>query len=215
METFQQITLGSNLTLHAEAALRLDVDTLKAEYAAMDKALPAEERTHYGAEPGTGWTAIALLVDGRRPALDHLPTVRTLLERRDLLVKMAFIHRQPAGGMLRWHFDNLALHRDEVRLLIPIQAPEGAVTLIGHEAVAYPEGQCWTGDFCFPHQVENPTGWDRIVLSFDVTVTDGVRALSPPLLAADQARRHDLAGAAQNHLLAWRSGAMADASSGC
>jgi hypothetical protein len=54
MESFQQVTLGSNLMLHAEAALRLDVDTLKAEYAAMDSALPPEERTHYSAESGTG-----------------------------------------------------------------------------------------------------------------------------------------------------------------
>ena len=144
-----------------------------------------------------------------RPALDYLPTVRTLLERSDLLVRCAFIHRQPAGGMLRWHFDNLALHRTAVRLLIPIQAPEGAVTLIGHEAVAYPEGQCWTGDFCFPHQVENPTNQDRIVLSLDVTVTDGVRALFPPLLAADSGHRDALAEAAQNQLHAYRSGVLA------
>ena len=209
MEAFQRVTFGSNLTLHAEAALQLDVDTLKAEYAAMDTALPPEERMHYGAEPGTGWTAIALLADGPRPALDHLPTVRTLLERPDLLVQNAFIHRQPAGGMLRWHFDSLALHRTEVRLLIPIQAPEGAVTLIGHEAAAYPEGQCWTGDFCFPHQVENPTDRDRIVLSLDVTVTDGVRALFPLPLAADQARRDALAEAAQNLFHVWRNGALA------
>jgi len=209
MESFQQITLGSNLMLHAEAALRLDVDTLKAEYAAMDSALPPEGRTHYGAEPDMGWTAIPLLGDGPRPALDHLPTVRALLARSDLLVQYAYIHRQPAGGMLRWHFDNLALHRAEMRLLIPIQAPEGAVTLIGHESVAYPEGQCWTGDFCFPHQVENPTDRDRIVLSLEVTVTDSVRALFPPALAADQARRDVLAEAAQNLFQAWRSDALA------
>jgi len=209
METFQQVTLGSNLMLHGEAALRLDADTLKAEYAAMDTALPPEERTHYGAESGTGWTAIALLADGPRPALDHLPTVRSLLERPDLLVQCAYIHRQPAGGMLRWHFDNLALHRTEVRLLVPIHAPEGAVTLIGHEAVAYPEGQCWTGDFCFPHQVENPTDRDRIILSLDVTVTDSVRALFPSLLAADQARRDALAETARNLWLAWRHDALA------
>jgi aspartyl/asparaginyl beta-hydroxylase (cupin superfamily) len=94
-------------------------------------------------------------------------------------------------------------------LLIPIQAPEGAVTLIGHEAAAYPEGQCWTGDFCFPHQVENPTDRDRIVLSLDVTVTDGVRALFPSTLVADPARRDALAGAAQNLFQVWRSDALA------
>ena len=86
MESFQQVTIGCNLMLHAEAALRLDADTLKAEYAAMDAVLLPEERTHYGAAPGTGWTAIGLL-DGRPyPALDHLPTVRTLLERTDLRI---------------------------------------------------------------------------------------------------------------------------------
>jgi len=192
--------------LHAEAALRLDADTLQAEFAALDAALPPEGRTHYGDAPGTGWTAIPLLADGPHPALHHLPTVRTLLERPDLLVQRAYILRQPASGMLGWHFDNLGLHQAEVRLLIPIQAPEGAFTLIGHEAVAYPEGRCWTGDFCFPHQVENPTDRDRIVLAIDVTTTDGVRALFPPPLATDPALRNALAGEAQNLWRAWRCG---------
>jgi hypothetical protein len=31
------------------------------------------------------------------------------------------------------------------------------MTLIGHEAVTYPTGTLWTGDFSFPHQVESPT----------------------------------------------------------
>jgi hypothetical protein len=209
METFQRLTIGSDLMLHAEAALRLDADTLKAEFAALDAALPPEGRTHYGAEPGTGWTAIPLLEGRPQPGLDYLPTVRTLLERSDLPVQRAYILRQPAGGLLRWHFDNLALHQVEARLLIPIQAPDGAVTRIGHEVAAYPDGQCWTGDFCFPHQVENPTDRDRIVVALDVTATDGVRALFPPRLTADPARRNALAQEAQNLFQAWRSGALA------
>jgi hypothetical protein len=209
METFQRLTIGSDLMLHAEAALRLDADTLKAEFAALDAALPPEGRTHYGAEPGTGWTAIPLLEGRPQPGLDYLPTVRTLLERSDLPVQRAYILRQPAGGLLRWHFDNLALHQVEARLLIPIQAPDGAVTRIGHEVAAYPEGQCWTGDFCFPHQVENSTDRDRIVLSLDVTVTDGVRALFPLPLAADHVRRDALAEAAQSLFHVWRNGALA------
>src|SRR3954452_9110935 len=104
MESFQRVTIGCNLMLHAGAALQLDADTLKAEYAAMDAALPPEERTHYGAAPGTGWTAIALLNGHPCPALDHLPMVRALLERPDLLVQRAYILRQPPRGMLGWHF---------------------------------------------------------------------------------------------------------------
>ncbi len=183
--------------LHGPAALRLDAVALQAQFAALDAVLPPDGRTCFGAAPGTGWTAIPLWTGQRQPALDHLPLVQALLDRPDLEVRRAFILRQPPRGMLAWHFDPCALYLEETRLLIAIHAPPEAVTLIGDESAAYPEGQAWTGDFTFPHQVENPSDRDRIVVAVDVTCTPAVRALFAPELSAEPERRHALAVRAQ------------------
>lgn len=208
---WERVTLGSGLTLHAPADLRLDPARLKAEFAVLDKAIPPEARTHYGAQAGTGWTAVPLALPARSPgkplellpALDHMPLARGLLDMAGWEVQSLNLIRQPAGGRLAWHFDNQALHLDWVRLLVPVHAPAGATTRIGHERVAYPEGQVWTGDFSFPHQVENPTAHDRVVLAVDLATTPALRALFPPALAAEVGLRVGLASEAVNALRAW------------
>ena len=116
-----------------------------------------------------------------------------------------YVLRQPPRGTLAWHFDDQAIHLRECRLLLPIHAPEAAVTLIGHEAVAYPAGTAWTGDFSFPHQVENPTDAQRIVLAIDVLSEPEVLRLLPSALAEAAAVRMDLAREARNRLLQWRA----------
>jgi len=83
--------------------------------------------------------------------------------------------------------------------------PDAAVTLIGHEVTACPADTYWTGDFSFPHQVENPTDARRIVLAIDVLCTLEVRRLLPPALAAAASLRHDLSREALNCLLLWRA----------
>lgn len=195
MEEFRRVTEGSGLMLHAAADLRLDPVVLQAEYAALDADLPEDQRTHYGAATGTGWTAVQLF-DGRAPypAAAYMPSVAALLAGRpDWQVLRAHLIRQPPRGQLRWHFDNQALYRDEARLLIPIHQPPGAVTLIGPETVAYPEGQCWTGDFSFPHQVENHADRERIVLAVDVRSGPEISALFPTAMLAGVGLRGELA----------------------
>ncbi|AWK85092.1 aspartyl/asparaginyl beta-hydroxylase domain-containing protein [Azospirillum thermophilum] len=207
MESFRRVTEGSGLVLHAPAALRLDAGALQAEYAALDAALPEGERGHFGAGSGSGWTSVPLF-DGRDPcpAAAFMPSVGALLAARtEWPVRRAHLLRQPPGGSLAWHYDNQALHRAETRLLIPIHQPPGAVTLIGHESAAYPEGQCWTGDFCFPHQVENPAARERIVLVVDVLSVPPVAALFPPVLSAELALRERLASEAVGLLLSSRA----------
>lgn len=203
MEAFRDVTRESGLTLHAPAARCFDPVALQAEFAALDSALPPEGRTHYGAAPGTGWTAIPLQCEPARSLLERLPTLRSAVEWPGPRLTRVFILRQPAGGILDWHVDHIGIHRQEARLLIPIHAPTGAITLIGHDSAAYPEGQCWTGDFCFPHRVENFTDRDRIVLALDVTVDGWVKALFPPELGADVPLRGELASRSHHlHALA-------------
>lgn len=209
LETFREVTIGSGLMLHAPATIRLDAAVLQADFASLDAALPPEGRTHFGAAAGTGWTGIPLMVGQRLPALGLLPALCALMDRPELEVRRAYVLRLPPGGVLAWHFERCALHLDEARLLIPIHVPDGAATLLGHASAAYPAGQVWTGDFAFPHQVENPTGRDRIVVTVDVACTPAVRALFPPALAAEPQRRRALAAEAQGLLRAWQHGAPA------
>lgn len=217
---WQRMTIGSSLTLHAPADLRLDPAALQAEFAALDASLPQDQRGHYQNGVGEGWTSIALLHHPRegsssgrkgtpRPALDVMPSLRALLDRPGWVAWGCDLLRQAPQGTLAWHSEPQALHLEHFRLLIPIHAPAGAVTLLGHEAAAYPEGQAWTGDFCFPHQVENFTDRERIVVAIDLMVTTEMRALFPAALAEDVPLRTDLANEANRAMRAWLDGAAA------
>lgn len=134
------------------------------------------------------------------PALRAMPSVSRLLDRLGCRVVSGFVHRQAPGGILSWHFDGQALHLGESRLIVPILAPPGAVTRIGDAAAAYPPGVVWTGDFSFPHQVENAPESQRIVLLIDVRSDDHLRGLAPEGLSAQAERRIALSEQAVNIL---------------
>jgi hypothetical protein len=134
-----------------------------------------------------------------------MPTVHALLSQAQWTVLSCYVLRQPPRGTLAWHFDPQALHLQECRLLVPIQAPDAAVTLIGHEAAAYPVGTGWTADFSFPHQVENPTDAQRVVLAIDVLCGPEVLRLLPPALADAASLRLELAREVCRRLLQWRA----------
>ena len=78
------------------------------------------------------------------------------------------------------------------------------MTWIGHEVVAYPAGTAWTADFSFPHQVENTTDTQRVVLAVDVLSSPEVRRLLPPDLAQSVSQRQEL-GSLARQLLKWRA----------
>jgi hypothetical protein len=134
-----------------------------------------------------------------------MPTVHALLSQAQWTVLSCYVLRQPPRGTLAWHFDPQALHLQECRLLVPIQAPDAAVTLIGHEAAAYPVGTAPTGDFNFPHQVENAADAQRVVLAIDLLCEPDVRRLLPPALADAASLRRELAREACRRLLQWRA----------
>ncbi|CAO3362919.1 aspartyl/asparaginyl beta-hydroxylase domain-containing protein [Azospirillum melinis] len=211
---WQRISAGSGLTLHAAADLRLDAAMLQAEFAGLDAALTQDQRGHYQNGLGEGWTSIPLLDQPRegsssgrkgmpRPSLDFMPSLRALLDQPGWVAWGCDILRQSAYGTLAWHSEPQALHLEHFRLLIPIHAPAGAVTLLGHEAAAYPEGQAWSGDFCFPHQVENLTDRDRIVIAIDLLVTPEIRALFPAALTENVQLRTALAAEANRSMRDW------------
>ncbi len=217
-DAWRNVTAGSGLMLHAAATSLpwsegVDVKRLQQDYAALDAAVPDERRNIFGPE---GWAAMTLYdcppisaprgtagAPGREMA--HAPYIRDLLARTPWRIWRCHLARQPPGGCLPWHFDNQALYLAETRLLLPIHAPPEAETLIGEESAAYSEGTLWTGDFSFPHQVNNPSKRERIVLLIDVASDDSVRACFPPALYADPARRMMSAQTACNALTAWRA----------
>lgn len=213
---WQRLTVESGLLLAAASSIRLDAAELHRQTMAAIAATPPEARNRYGSEDGD-WTAITLVAKAgaygsdaplqRSPALDHLPLLETaVLSLPGLQVEGSHIIRQPAGGFLRWHYDQQALHLPLARLLLAVQVPDEAFTWIGHEKLAFPAGTLWTGDFSQPHQVENPSNQDRLVIAVDVTVNDMVRSLFPPALYADAAGRQYRAQEGINALLTARSG---------
>lgn len=215
LHPWQRLTRDSGLVLHAAARERVHCPSLQPDFARLDAAVGPGGR-NFLANDGS-WAAIPLIerphqardeASGRghpTPALAHMPAVQTLLASQAWHVLSAYVLRQPPHGVLPWHFDNQAPHLAECRLLLPIHAPPGAVTWIGHDPAAYPEGVLWTGDFSFPHQVDNPTPAQRIVLAIDVRPDASLRRLLPESLAEAPALRHDLAHAAQTLMLRWRA----------
>lgn len=209
LQPWQERTRDSGLTTHGAFDFGIDACSLQRDFAALDRDLPAEARDYFGAT--NGWTAVRLLE--RRPnaplratpALALMPSVSALLARVNWTVRGCYLLRQAPGDVLRWHFDNQALHLEELRLLIPIVVPAAATTWIGHEAVAYPPGRAWTGDLSLPHQVENPADEQRVVLAIDVETTRSLARLFPAALAADASRRIGLAEECRNLLLQWRA----------
>lgn len=205
MLPWQEVTVGSSLMLAAASRIHLDAEELHRQLTAAIDSVPEPARNRYGRDDGA-WTAITLMArDGvgrnqDQPPLVHLPILSDLIAREGITPFGMHIIRQPAGGTLRWHFDNQALHLDVCRLLIAGQVPVTAYTWIGHERLAFPAGTLWTGDFALPHQVENPSDQDRLVIAIDCAVTPEIRALFPAALSADAATRRFLAQEACNRL---------------
>jgi ABC-type transport system involved in cytochrome c biogenesis ATPase subunit len=64
-------------------------------------------------------------------------------------------------------------------------------------------GQTWIGDFSFPHQVENRSDTQRIVVAIDVQNTPSFLDSLPSELSDQRKRRIALAQEATNSLLSW------------
>lgn len=213
---WQRLTAGSGLLLAAASTITLDPEELHRQTLAAIAATPEAEKHNFAGTPG-GWTAISLLSNPgtygsghplrRHPGMDHLPLLeRSVLSLSGLALQGVHILRQPAGGMLAWHYDHQGLHLPLARLLLSVQVPMAAFTWIGHEKWAFPAGTLWTADFSQPHQVENGSDQDRLMVAVDVTVNDAARALFPAALYAEGARRQYLAQEGINALLAARNG---------
>lgn len=207
---WQQVTVGCGLMLSAASRVQLDADELDRQVQAAIDCVPDRQRNRYG-NPDGDWTAITLLYRDVRwqavacPPLDHMPALTDMLAREGLTPFGLHITRQPPGTTLPWHFDHQALHLPVCRLLLPIRVPDDAFTWIGHEKVAYAAGTLWTGDFALPHQVENPTAQERVVIAIDCNVTPEIQALFPADLWSDAPRRRQLAHDSINLMRASRT----------
>lgn len=197
---------GIPLVLHGPLDLAVDTAALRADFIQLDATLPADHR-HYRAEDD-GWSVISLIEQGGsdadgvpQPALALMPSLAHMLAPTDWRVQSAHLMRLPPRGVLPWHFEPQAPHLPQCRVLIPLQVPPGAMTLIGDGAVAYPEGTAWAGDFTFPHQVENRSNQQRVVLIFDLVTTSNLLRMMPPALTEDFSLRIDLAHRMSNILL--------------
>lgn len=203
---WQAVTLDSGLALHGALELACDSCALAGQFRGLDED-PTVRRTSFGSSDGS-WT-IMTLVECHRTGegegaptelLARMPVLAGLLSRLPASVKGAHISRQSPGGILDWHFEPQSLCLGEARLLLPILVPQGALTYLGHQAVAYPAGRVWAGDFRFPHMVDNSTALQRIVVLIDVVTSEPLRRLAPPELTASPDLRRVLAEQAETAL---------------
>lgn len=212
---WQEVTVGSGLLLAAASDISVDVTALQRQTRAAIDSTPDSDRGRYG-DTGGDWTAITLMImplpdgDGSLPAgtpappLAHLPLLEKIFQVLGRPPHGAHILRQPPRGLLPWHFDPQALHLPLCRLLLTVEADPAAFTWIGHEKVAFPAGTLWTGDFAIPHQVENDSDRERLVIALDYPSTDQVRARFPAPLTAEAGKRASLSGQAVNLWRDWR-----------
>lgn len=211
---WQNMTRDTGLLLHGALDLSCDGEALAREFAALD-ADPTVARTAFGSQDGS-WTALSVVErrlnrEGEPiAALDRLPVLRELLGRIPATLRYAGFSRQAPHSRLDWHFEAQAPALDETRLLLPLEIPEDARTLIGHLAVAYPRGHIWTGDFRFPHKVENPNPVQRVVLLLDVGTSDALRNLLPTAMLAEPERRATLASHGAAWVNHWRNTGRCD-----
>lgn len=208
---WQEVTVGSGLMLAAASGIRVDPALLERQVQAAIDSVPDHQRNRFGS-PNGDWTSIALLYKDQKgvampqPPLSHLPVLTDLLRDAGIADPLGLhMTRQPPGVDLKWHFDHQALHLNICRLLLPVRVPANAFTWIGHEKLAYPPGTLWTGDFALPHQVENQTDQERIVIAIDSEVTPAIRSLFPTGLSSHGEQRRALAQEAINALLASRA----------
>ena len=143
LHSWQRLTLGCELTLHAAAREPVHAPSLQADFARLDATVGPSGR-NFLANDGS-WAAIPLIERSSQvtgslpprgcptPALARMPSVQALLSCHDWHVLSVYVLRQPPHGVLPWHFDSQAVHLSECRLLLPIHAPPGAVTWIGHD----------------------------------------------------------------------------------
>ena len=133
LRPWQAVTGGSGMVLRAASTLRTEPAPLHSEFALLDASIDPDARSFLASDGS--WYAIAL-VERSRPlsgalpspgaatrALAYIPTVRTLLSRTAWTLLSCYVLRQPPRGILARHVDPQAVHLQECRLLVPIQAP--------------------------------------------------------------------------------------------
>lgn len=206
-QPWQRETVGLGLMLHAPAALVVDLQALRAQAADLAAAVTPDFPGRCD-DGGGGWSRLILLQHYEAtarplPGLEHMPMALALAGRQGWQVQSIHLDRQAPGMGFPWHWDEQGLHKDVIRLLVPLCVPDGARTRIGHESIAYPPGQAWTGDFTLVHDVWNGGATDRISLVFDLAVTPEVVRMFPPALAAQPDLREVVARRTRDHLMQW------------
>ncbi|WP_119680034.1 aspartyl/asparaginyl beta-hydroxylase domain-containing protein [Indioceanicola profundi] len=214
---WQALTAACDFPLAAPLDARLDPDALARDLAEVERQVGPEGRTRV--PHMTGWCSIPVVAQDRpgnvsgtaRAALAFMPIMRDFLHRTGLCVTRADLIRSEPGWVLDWHYDPLAPHRAEARLLLPLRTGPGARTWMSHEEHHWDVGSCWAADFTFPHMMTND-GFERVILALDIQVDDAARALLPPALMRDGTARIETAQKACNMMLAARHGRQPAAS---
>lgn len=211
---WQDLLIESGLILHKRLA-GIDPTLLRREFAVLDAALGPERR--HSVAWDTSWSVITLVdrvtpigtgplpAGVVAPAMAMMPSLVTLIAAMRWTVVGSHIYRLPPHSILPWHFEEMGPRFAETRVLVPIHSAPEAVTWFGDDGIRYPDGTVWTGDFAFPHQVDNPSDRERIMAIIDVRNEADTWAGRLTELEEKPEDRTRLSSLSRSALLDWRA----------
>jgi hypothetical protein len=186
---WQWLTRHHGLSLMQRVALRFDVDRLRADLRAVTDryALRPHFRTPYA-----DWDGIGLVAPDGDPHRDRkrggpcrktevlrvAPYLEELVDSLPCAKQRVRLMRLAPGGRVAWHFDwDECLDHGNARLHVPIETNPLACSQLSHVDYRWLPGECWYGDFSFPHRLANHGDTHRVHLVIDLVRNDFVDRL--------------------------------------
>lgn len=143
-QPWQQQMTDCPFMLHTPLAVPVDGAAIRADYLAL--AAHIQDFNAYSTAEDGSWSVLTLVdrpqsgqAGTPTPALAAMPSVAALLARTGWTVVAAHLMRLPPWGVLPWHYEMQTPYADGSRALLPVIAPQGAVTLLGAASTSYPD----------------------------------------------------------------------------
>lgn len=145
------------------------------------------------------WKTLNLIYAGGRVNYDHsgdlgygdepaIPTIvlnecayfQKVLDSFKAPILMARLSALPPGSKVLPHYDPVeSADFGYLRIHIPIRTDKNVKFRLGFVRRKWQQGECWYGDFTFPHSVMNDSDISRVHLIVDLQLNDWAKALLP------------------------------------
>jgi hypothetical protein len=199
---WQWLTRRHGLRLMQRLELRFDPEWLREDLRRVTECYALEP--HFRRRDAD-WEGIGLVAPGGDPRRDRkrgaacektevlriAPYLEKIIDSFACEKQRVRLMRLAPAGSVAWHYDwDECLDYGNARLHVPIQTNARAEAQISHLDYRWQPGECWYGDFSFPHRLANRGDSARVHLVIDVVrnaFVDGLLAESlaePPVLRA-------------------------------